>query len=83
MDVMISKPDVDGREGDGERRKRIIIDTYDRARAEGDRNVYFINGDTLFDGAFRDDCTVDGTHPNDLGFFRMASVIGDLLEKII
>ena len=81
--VMVSKPDVDGREKDGEARKKIIIDAYDRARAAGDRNVYFIDGETLFEGDCREDCTVDGTHPNDLGFYRMGRVIGDLLEKLI
>ena len=30
-----------------------------------------------------DNGTVDGTHPNDLGFASMAQAIGDVLEKIL
>lgn len=28
------------------------------------------------------DATVDGCHPNDLGFYRMAEKIGNVIEKI-
>ncbi|MBQ4043418.1 MAG: hypothetical protein IJD06_05410, partial [Clostridia bacterium] len=50
---------------------------------EGDKNVYFIDGETLFEGEFRDSCTVDGSHPNDLGFFRMAMVIGEVVGRLL
>jgi len=53
------------------------------AKNEGDENVYFIDGETLFEGPLRDSCTVDGCHPNDLGFFRMAQVIGKVIKNII
>ena len=33
--------------------------------------VYFVDGETLFGPVHRDACTVDGCHPNDLGFYRM------------
>jgi hypothetical protein len=26
------------------------------------------------------DCTVDGCHPNDLGFFRMAKCVADIIN---
>jgi hypothetical protein len=29
------------------------------------------------------DGTVDNCHPNDLGFFSMASAVGDVIEKIV
>ncbi|MBE6598957.1 MAG: hypothetical protein E7638_05895 [Ruminococcaceae bacterium] len=64
-------------------RREIIRTTYENARNSGDGNVHFINGETLFEGEFRDSCTVDGCHPNDLGFFRMAQVIGNVMEPII
>ncbi len=54
----------------------LIRREYERARAEGDENVYFIDGAELFAGEEWDACTVDGTHPNDLGFYRMAKRIG-------
>ncbi len=50
----------------------IIHDTYENARKSGDKNVYFVDGATLFGHHEREACTVDGCHPNDLGFYRMA-----------
>lgn len=47
----------------------------------GDERVAFIDGADLFAGDMRDNCTVDGSHPNDLGFMRMARVIGAEVEK--
>lgn len=53
-------------------RREVIRETYRTAVAEGDENVYFIDGAELFAGEDWDLCTVDGRHPNDLGFYRMA-----------
>lgn len=65
--------------------KRIEIArrTYENAVANGDKNVVFVDGRTLFEGDFFDCCTVDGGHPTDLGFYRMGKVIGDALEKFL
>ena len=59
----------------------VIWRTYQNAVAAGDRKVAFIDGRTLFEGFFRHDCTVDGCHPNDLGFMFMAEKIGKEVEK--
>lgn len=64
-------------------RRAIVYDTYRHALAAGDRNVYFIDGDSLFAGPHRDLCTVDGTHPNDAGFLRMADVIGACVASVL
>lgn len=53
-------------------RREVIRETYQTAIAEGDENVYFIDGAELFAGGAWDLCTVDRVHPNDLGFYRMA-----------
>ena len=59
----------------------VIKRTYDNAVKNGDENVYFVDmHNVLFDFS-QDDCTVDGIHPNDLGFRAMANVIGDALER--
>ncbi len=78
--VMVSKPDF--KPGD-EARRDVIIESYKRALAKGDRHVYFVDGEHIFDGEHRDSCTVDGGHPNDLGFYRMAMVIGAAVEQAI
>ena len=68
------------------RRREIIRNTYLHAVENGDRNVYFIDGETLFGRKMHDACTVDGTHPNDLGFYRMYKhvlpVLKECLKKI-
>ena len=64
-------------------RRDVIIDTFRYAREQGDRNVYFIDGESFFAGEWEDSCTVDGTHPNDLGFSKMAAVIGEILDRIL
>ena len=60
----------------------IIEKTCLDSRAEGDQNVYFIDGPALmklagFDG------TVDNCHPNDLGFYSMAEAIISVLKPIV
>ena len=64
-------------------RRNIIRRTYENALIAGDTNVYFIDGFDLFAGEDWDACTVDGTHPNDLGFFRMSQVIGKMVKKAL
>ena len=84
--VLVSKPDfkhIDGMDDANYERKEIIRTTYNNAIAAGDKNIYFIDGETLFEGDDLDSCTVDGCHPNDLGFFRMAQKIGGLLGEIM
>ena len=65
------------------RRRDIIRGTYLHAVAAGDRNVYFIDGETLFGRRMHDACTVDGCHPNDLGFYRMYRHVLPVLEKAL
>ena len=64
-------------------RREVVKATYEAARAAGDENVYFIDGETYFGDADRNLCTIDGTHPNDLGFFRMATTIRPVMERIL
>lgn len=64
-------------------RKRILLKTYHDALAEGDRNVYFLDGDNIYAEVGFDYCTVDRIHPNDLGFYQMAKHIGAALRNIL
>lgn len=80
--IMLSKPDIDqGGYQNGLDRREVILETYRFARANGDRNVYFIDGNSIFRGAYSDAATVDGTHPNDLGMWLMAQAIIDELKR--
>ena len=57
--------------------------TWRRLRDGGDEKVWFIDGAALWDGPEWHGCTVDGRHPNDLGFFRMAEVVRPVLEEAL
>ena len=63
--------------------RAIIMKSFAKGIEAGDKNLYFIDGNGFFTGADSDDCTVDGTHPTDLGFMRMADSIYALLKKLI
>lgn len=81
--IMISMPDVDRNTDMADRRRSIILNTYLNARKKGDKKVWFIDGRTLFGGRDRDCCTMDSTHPNDLGFYRMAETIYPVLKEAL
>ena len=63
-------------------RLEIVKATYEKLRAEGDENVYFIPGTELCE-ICGDHGTVDGCHPTDLGFYSMAMRVIKELEKIL
>jgi len=63
-------------------RLAVIRKTYTDAIAAGDRNTYLIDGPTLMQYA-KQDGTVDGCHPNDLGFYSMAKVLTRQLRTLI
>ena len=87
--IMASKPDWDlvNETTDpalSEQRMRIIENTYLRAKAEGDENVYFVNGFTdFYPSDIRGDCTSDGCHPNDLGYHYMAEAFAKIIKKLL
>ena len=81
--VFISRPNTDINPLDSEKRFEVIKQTYENAKNAGDNNVYLIDGRTLFGTVDREACTSDGTHPNDLGMFRMAEVIAPVIKTIL
>lgn len=81
--VMASMPNEDLLPTRRAGRREAIWETYVRARAEGDTKVWFVDGVTLFGDADRDACTMDGAHPNDLGFYRMAENLLPILKEAL
>lgn len=80
--LMLTKPDCDY-DARADERRAIIRATYENAVAAGDKNVYFIDGQSYFGDTDRELCTVDRVHPNDVGHFRMAAVIEPIIKKIL
>jgi hypothetical protein len=79
--LFVTRPDI---ENDNlvDKRREIIFGTYQKAKALGDDKVYFLDGGSMFEGEDRAKCTVDGCHPNDLGFEKMAKSIKKKLDII-
>ncbi|MBQ2826156.1 MAG: SGNH/GDSL hydrolase family protein [Clostridia bacterium] len=80
--IMVSRPNYNYGNQDSQRRN-VITDTYRKAIVEGDGNVYFLDGASIFSGDESDACTVDGAHPNDLGFYRFYKALEPIFEKIL
>ncbi|MBE6655553.1 MAG: hypothetical protein E7609_01620 [Ruminococcaceae bacterium] len=81
--IMLTAPDYDTCPAWFGPRRAVIMKNYRNAVRDGDRNLYFIDGKTLLGKKGRDLCTVDGTHPNDIGHMRMADSISRVLKKLI
>lgn len=80
--VFMSAPNFDGNWEVYTARRNLIYSNYVRAYEEGDRNVYFVDGERMFGFGGRDACTVDATHPNDLGMYRMAEAVAATIRGI-
>lgn len=80
--VFMSVPCFDNYENTIARRE-VLRSSYLKARNLGDDKIYFIDGETLFGDSDREICTVEGIHPNDLGFYRIAKEIEKLYKKIL
>lgn len=63
-------------------RMDVVRRTYENAKAAGDENVYLLTGPELMAIASNDG-TIDGCHPNDLGFYSMARAVCAVLEKVL
>lgn len=65
------------------KRRDIVMSSYLKARASGDENVYFIDGLSFFADADQNEYTLDGVHPNDAGFLKMAGSIAAVIRHAL
>ena len=79
---MLSRPQPNPNDEDLLRRE-IIRNTFEAAKADGDGNVYFIDGTEMLKIFGGDSGTVDNCHPNDLGHFCMAKALEDGLRAAL
>ena len=78
--ILVTRPNTDRDPADADLRFAVVEATYRHAREAGDSKVWLVDGRRMFDGEFRDNCTVDGCHPTDLGFYRMYQAVA---EKVL
>lgn len=67
---------------DAEGRRQIIYTTYKNALDSGDKNVYYLDGDKIYNHT-DDSSTVEGSHPSDLGFTHIADTVGAIIKNFI
>lgn len=60
----------------------IHINELDRRREAGDKNIHFLDGSTLY-GPDPSECTVDGVHATDLGFYNIAHRTAPVIARIL
>jgi len=66
-----------------QQRRDVIRATYDHAIAAGDRRLWWLEGRDVFSALGGNECTVDGLHPTDLGFWAMANAIEPFLRQML
>ncbi len=66
----------------GETNRVLQAEVVAAKRRAGDTLVHFLDGSTLLGPDF-DECTVDGVHPSDLGFMRMARSMEPVIQAIL
>ncbi len=81
--LLVSKPDFDSAPRENALRRNVILATYAHALEAGDAHVWYVDGEQLFGKSDHDMCTVDGCHPNDIGFLRMADTIEPILRRAL
>ena len=82
--VFVSRPQsIIGEYENTVKRRDVILNTYLRAKNNGDRYVYFVDGMSFFDEIDREAGTVDLLHPNDLGFYLMAKQIVPVVKEAL
>ena len=82
--ILVSRPCyLEEPTADMKARIAVIQDTYNRAKAAGDNNIYIINGTEFFPEGMRELFTIDTTHPNDLGMYYLGLRIYDVLNQIL
>ncbi len=54
----------------------------EKRNADGDDNIYFLDGSTVLGDDYFE-CTVDGSHPSDLGSYRIANALLGSIDEIL
>ena len=64
-------------------RKQFQQSLVNELREQGDLNIFFFDGAKSLGGEDFYECMVDGAHPTDLGFLRMADALEPVLKTIL
>lgn len=81
--LMLSSVDLPFKRNSRTKRRKVILDTLEKGRQDGDENLFFLDGETFYPKSFWDSCSVDTVHPNDIGHFFMAEAICPVLNTLL
>lgn len=81
--LLVTRPDWALKPQDAMQCRDVVYHTYEAALATGDTKVWFLDGNTLWGTSDRGACSMDGCHPNDLGFYRMAEAMLPYLKLML
>ncbi len=81
--IMITRPYFKNDSLDNIKRREIVLNTYHSAIEQGDRNVYFIDGESYFTEDEMPWCSCDCVHPNDYALMKMANTIQPVIKKAL
>ncbi|MDD4689037.1 MAG: SGNH/GDSL hydrolase family protein [Eubacteriales bacterium] len=81
--IMATRPYFKSDDLDCIRRREIVLETYHKAIAAGDRNVYFVDGESYFTADEMPFCSSDCVHPNDYALMKMANTIEPVIKKAL
>lgn len=80
--LVLSRPDTDSDPDGCHQRRMVIRQSVTKLQQQG-YHCHFLNGKNLFPDEWRQSCTVDGCHPNDLGFSFMAEKVKLCLQAML
>lgn len=66
-----------------QQKRDLIYNNYLTMKAEGDENVYFVDGKTLLGEEDLETGFTDLLHPNDLGYYRIAKSLQPLFTELL
>ena len=72
---------VPGRTAQHKERRAALRKAWEELVAAGDENLHYLRGAGLL--GEDDDATTDGSHPNDLGMYRMAMAVASALRPLL
>lgn len=81
--ILMPKPNAEPNPKEHIERINVIKETFNYAKSNGDNHIYFIDNRFLYKGNYGYAHTVDGCHPNDLGFYLIARQMKPILRKIL
>ncbi len=82
--IFMSKPVFDSDIENTNQRFKVIKATYNKAKQEGDNNVYLVDGRKYYpDKVIGESCHVDFSHPNDLGHYFIAKALYKVIGKLL